>query len=95
MSSVNEPRLAITYCTRCRWLMRSAWLAQEVLSTFSNKLGEVALIPAKESGTFQIHLNEQIIWDRTIDNGFPEAKELKQRIRDIIEPELDLGHSDR
>ncbi|GAK16597.1 selenoprotein W-related protein [Vibrio sp. JCM 19053] len=28
------------------------------------------------------------------DSGFPEAKVLKQRVRDIIDPERDLGHSD-
>ena len=37
------PRIEITYCTQCRWLLRAAWVAQELLSTFSEELGEVAL----------------------------------------------------
>ena len=94
MSTVNTPRLAITYCSRCRWMLRSSWLAQEVLTTFDTKIAEVALIPSQEAGTFHIHLDDIKIWDRKSDDGFPEAKELKQRIRDQIEPELDLGHSD-
>ena len=41
-----------------------------------------------------VKLNNDIIWNRKIDNGFPEAKELKQRVRDKIAPTKNLGHSD-
>jgi selenoprotein W-related protein len=41
----GKPRLAISYCTRCQWLLRAAWMAQELLSTFGTELGEVALLP--------------------------------------------------
>jgi selenoprotein W-related protein len=40
------PRIAITYCTQCHWLLRAAWMAQELLETFGAELGEVALLPA-------------------------------------------------
>ena len=40
-----RPRIAIRYCTQCRWLLRAAWLAQELLSTFGTELGEEALAP--------------------------------------------------
>lgn len=40
-----KPRVTITYCTQCQWLLRAAWLAQELLSTFAAELGEVALQP--------------------------------------------------
>ncbi|CAD6889294.1 unnamed protein product [Tilletia controversa] len=36
-----------------------------------------------------------LLWDRKTQGRFPEPKELKQKIRDIIAPEQDLGHSDR
>src|SRR5215475_1923614 len=39
------PRLEIEYCRQCRWLLRAAWLAQELLTTFEKELGEVALVP--------------------------------------------------
>lgn len=89
-----KPRVEIRYCSLCRWLLRSAWLAQEILSTFTDEVGEVALIPG-EKGQFQILVDGQLIWCRVLDEGFPEAKEIKQRLRDHIAPELDLGHSDR
>jgi selenoprotein W-related protein len=90
-----KPRIVITYCSRCQWLLRSAWLAQELLNTFADDLAEVALRPAATSGTFEIFLNEQSLWERTRDGGFPEAKILKQRVRDLIDPDRPLGHIDR
>lgn len=35
-----KPRVSITYCTQCRWLLRAAWLAQELLTTFEDELGK-------------------------------------------------------
>jgi len=40
-------------------------------------------------------IQEHVIWDRKIDGGFPETKELKRRIRDLVEPGRGLGHVDR
>lgn len=91
---VNRPRVAITYCTQCNWLLRSAWMAQELLSTFRDDLGEVALIPAA-GGAFRIELGGALLWERVRDGGFPDVKALKQRVRDHLDPERDLGHIDR
>ncbi len=93
MMNTEKPRITILYCTQCNWLLRSAWLAQELLTTFAFELGEVALQPGT-GGIFLIHCDEILVWDRKIDGGFPEAKELKQRVRDLIAPEKALGHSD-
>ena len=41
----DRPRVQIEYCTQCRWLLRAAWMAQELLATFESELGEVALVP--------------------------------------------------
>ena len=90
----SKPRITILYCARCNWLLRSAWLAQELLTTFMDDLDEVALKPAEQSGTFEIRLDHQTIWERKSDGGFPEAKVLKQRVRDCIDPDRSLGHSD-
>lgn len=35
------------------------------------------------------------LWDRKTDGGFPETKELKRRVRDVIDPQRDLGHVDK
>lgn len=89
-----RPVLAITYCTQCNWLLRSAWMAQEVLSTFSLEMGEVILRPGT-GGIFEISLDGELIWERKRDGGFPDIKQLKQMVRDRIDPQRDLGHTDR
>jgi len=90
-----KPRLALEYCPRCGWLLRSAWLAQELLTTFSDELGEVALRPAEVAGTFRVFLDGEEIFDRKKAGGFPEIKALKQQVRDLIAPGKSLGHSER
>ena len=89
-----KPRITIVYCTQCNWMLRAAWMAQELLQTFGQDLAEVALIPGT-GGIFEISANGTPIWDRKTDGGFPEAKVLKQKVRDVAWPERDLGHSDR
>lgn len=89
-----KPVLEIEYCTQCRWLLRAAWLAQELLTTFEEELGGVALIPGS-GGIFEVRGAGILLWSRKTEGRFPEAKELKQRVRDQIAPERSLGHSDR
>jgi selenoprotein W-related protein len=89
------PRVEIEYCPKCRWLLRAAWLAQELLTTFEQELGEAALVPSKQSGTFEVRLDGGLVFSRATAGRFPEAKELKQLVRDRIAPGRDLGHSDR
>ncbi|KAM9882119.1 selT/selW/selH selenoprotein domain-containing protein [Verticillium dahliae] len=164
------PRIAIRFCTQCKWMLRAAYVskdttslpnviaaqisesqtalslslsvlphehprraptiytqvlvtnrkptpphqfAQELLSTFSTSLGEVALIPST-GGTFTVTIttaadaapasnststststSTKTLWDRKTDGGFPETKELKRRVRNVIDPSRNLGHVDR
>jgi selenoprotein W-related protein len=88
------PRVEIRYCTQCRWLLRAAWTAQELLTTFEAELGEVALVPAT-GGAFEVRVDGVLVWSRAEQGGFPELRELKQRVRDVVAPGRDLGHSDR
>ncbi len=94
MTDVPSPHIIITYCRQCNWLLRSAWMAQEILTTFSEETGAVTLVPGT-GGIFQITCDGHMIWDRVPDGGFPEAKVLKQRLRDRLWPDRDLGHVDR
>jgi selenoprotein W-related protein len=89
-----KPRVEIEYCTQCRWLLRAAWLAQELLTTFEEEIGEVALIPGT-GGVFEVRAQGAVLWSRKQEGRFPEAKELKQRLRDQIAPDKSLGHGDR
>lgn len=89
-----KPAVTITYCTQCSWLLRSGWMAQELLSTFAEELGGVTLVPGT-GGIFEITLDGDRIWERKANGGFPEIKILKQLVRDRIAPDRDLGHTDR
>lgn len=88
-----RPHVTITYCTRCNWLLRSAWMAQELLSTFGPELGAVTLVPGT-GGVFEITVDGVSVWERKRDGGFPDVKTLKQMVRDRIDPGRDLGHID-
>ena len=90
----QKPRVTIEYCTQCRWLLRAAWFAQELLTTFQDDLGGVMLVPGT-GGVFDVEVEGQKVWSRKREGGFPEIKELKQRVRDLVAPGKDLGHSDR
>ncbi|MDL0432277.1 SelT/SelW/SelH family protein [Marinobacter sp. TBZ242] len=87
-------RIDIHYCTGCRWLLRSAWMAQELLTTFEGELESLSLHPGT-GGIFEIWVNGKRIWSRKEQQGFPEIKVLKQLVRDEIDPERSLGHVDR
>jgi len=90
----QSPRIEIEYCTQCRWLLRAAWMAQELLTTFEREIGEVALRPGT-GGVFEVQVDGITVWSRKAEGGFPDIKELKQRVRDRIAPDKPLGHSDR
>lgn len=93
ISVLRQPRIEIEYCTQCRWLLRAAWMAQELLATFQDEAGELALIPGT-GGVFDVRVNGESVWTRVERHRFPELKELKQLIRDRIAPGRDLGHSE-
>lgn len=90
----RRPRIEILYCNQCRWMLRAAWMAQELLTTFAETIGEVALAPGT-GGIFQVRVDDQLIWCRQQHGGFPDIKQLKQLVRDHVAPDQDLGHSDR
>lgn len=86
-----KPSIIITYCRQCNWMLRAGWMAQELLSTFSEELGSVTLVPGT-GGIFTIEVDGDLIWERKRDGGFPDVKALKGRVRDRIDPDRDLGH---
>lgn len=89
----NAPAVTIHYCSQCNWLLRAGWMAQELLNTFGDDLASVTLMPGT-GGVYQISVDGVMIWDRKIDGGFPDAAQLKQRLRDHSFPDRSLGHSD-
>ena len=93
VAKINSPRIEIHYCTQCRFILRANWLAQELLMTFTDKLGELALVPST-GGVFSVYLDGELIYSKQEQGRFPDSKELKQLIRDRIDPDMSLGHSD-
>jgi selenoprotein W-related protein len=89
----TKPRVQITYCAQCRFILRATWLAQELLMTFDTDLGELALVPAS-GGLFEVRVDNELIWSKKEQGRFPDAKELKQLVRDRVAPDKDLGHSE-
>jgi selenoprotein W-related protein len=92
--SIRKPRIEIEYCSKCGFLLRAGWMAQELLSTFRDDVGEVALVPGS-GGEFEVRVDGDDVFSRRAAGRFPESKELKQLVRDRIAPGMDLGHSDR
>ncbi|RPA86652.1 hypothetical protein BJ508DRAFT_372876 [Ascobolus immersus RN42] len=99
------PSISIHYCPACNWMLRATYAAQELLHTFSNNISSVSLHPSRVAGVYRIevHVPQQadieartaIVWERKADNGFPDIKILKRRVRDIVSPGTGLGHIDR
>mmetsp|Transcript_110878 Transcript_110878/g.353292 ORF Transcript_110878/g.353292 Transcript_110878/m.353292 type:complete len:182 (+) Transcript_110878:98-643(+) len=90
----------IEYCVGCRWMLRAGWTAQELLTTFTESgkppmVSSVTLIPVvKPEGVFRVRVGGAEVWDRKARGGFPEAKQIKQLVRDVVNPQKDLGHSE-
>ena len=90
-----KPTVTIEYCPKCNWLLRAAYMAQELLTTFADDLYGVTLQPSETGGHYSIRINEEIVFDRKEWSRFPEIKEIKQLVRDKVSPEKSLGHSDK
>ncbi|MFT4094941.1 MAG: SelT/SelW/SelH family protein [Niabella sp.] len=90
-----KPTILIEYCPKCSWMLRAAYIAQELLTTFSDDVEMISLKPATVAGVFRIYVNGRPLFDRKEHGGFPEIKALKQLVRDAVNPGKNLGHSDR
>ena len=92
---MNQNQIIIEYCTGCRWLLRSAWFAQELLTTFEEELFEVCLRPkTDQAGHFQIFCNNQLLWCRKRPR-VSRHQGAQKKLRDKISPKRQLGHLDR
>ena len=91
----NSPLVGITYCRLCGWGLRAGWMAQELLTTFAEEIGTLALTPDASGGVFEVRADGEIVWSRKEQGRFPDIRELKQLVRDRIAPGRPLGHSDK
>lgn len=70
-------------------------MAQELLTTFTDDVYGITLVPSEVSGRYTISIDDVVLFDRKKEGRFPEIKELKQLVRDKVNPEKSLGHSDK
>jgi selenoprotein W-related protein len=92
--AMTLPIVEIEYCRQCGWLLRAAWTAQELLTTFDDEIGGVTLKPGM-GGIFTVHVDKVLVWSRKEAGRHADITELKQLVRDRVAPERSLGHSDR
>lgn len=85
------PRVEVTYCTKCRFLLRAAWMAQELLTTFGEDLGEVAIVPGGR-GIFEVSLDGEVIATNRETKEMPDPSLVKRAVRDRIAPDRKIGH---
>src|SRR4051812_25266871 len=90
-----RPVINIEYCPKCGWMLRAAYMAQELLTTFTEELYAVSLQPSERAGSYIISVDGAVLFDRKVEGRWPEIKELKQLVRDKVCPEKNLGHSDK
>lgn len=88
-----KPTVTIEYCPKCNWLLRAAYMAQEILTTFADDVKGVLLQPSEYNGRYSIFIDGEKVFDRKEAGGFIEIKALKQLIRDVVNPTKSLGHS--
>ena len=93
--ALKKSTVTITYCPKCGWMLRSAYMAQELLNTFTDEIYGVTLCPAENGGVFTVEVDDELIFDRKTEERFPEIKELKKLVRDKVSPEKSLGHTDK
>ena len=86
-----SPRIEITYCTQCKFMLRATWLAQELLTTFGQELGEVAIVPGS-GGVFEVTLDGEVIATNRDHQPMPDPAQVKRTVRDRVAPDLKIGH---
>jgi selenoprotein W-related protein len=85
------PRVEITYCRRCKFLLRATWLGTEILTAFPEEIGELAIVPGS-GGIFEVKLDGEVVATNRGGAPIPDAAEVKRALRDRIAPERRIGH---
>ena len=89
---MNTPRIEIEYCTKCKFLLRASWLAQELLTAFEPELAEVALLPGS-GGIFEVRLDGEVVASNRESKQMPDVSEVKRLVRDRVAPDRRIGHA--
>ena len=63
--------------------MRAAWMAEELLHAYSDRIQGLALVPGA-AGRFEVTANGRLIFSKAGEGRFPDLKELKDKLSDVI-----------
>lgn len=74
----------IVYCTRCNFLPRATWVAQELLHTYADFISGLTLVPA-HGGVFEVRVNGEVLASTKTEGGFPEIRTLKERLNSLLD----------
>jgi len=88
---MSKPRVVVEYCARCGFMLRAAWVAQELLKSFEDELAEVALRPGG-GGIFAVRLDEAPLFSNKEQGRFPEMRELREGLAQALGSEKRFGH---
>ena len=73
--------IRITYCGIWNYLPKAQVVASEIRENYSNI--NIELVKGS-GGVFDIQLNEQIIYSKTITKRFPYGNEINEKIKEVI-----------
>lgn len=82
--ATGRPAIVITYCVKCHFLPRAAWVAQELLHTFAEYVASVTLTPGS-GGQFDVAIDGETVWSTKTQGRFPETRELRELVRQRLD----------
>jgi selenoprotein W-related protein len=95
MSAMSDrATVEIEYCVRCGFMLRAAWIAQELLRAFEDELAAVIMRPGI-GGVLIVRMNGETLFSNREDGGLPDIKVLKRRIAHGIGSRKSFGHEER
>ncbi len=89
--SERRGRIAIEYCTACKFSARALWTAQELLNAFEQRVEAIELRPSS-GGVFAVWLDGERVFSNKDAGRFPEPRELKEILAPLLGVDLPERH---
>jgi selenoprotein W-related protein len=70
--------VTIKYCVPCRFEKQAVNLAEELKVQFRERLSEVILEPTQSVGSFEVSLDEELIYSKKRNGRLPHPGEVEQ-----------------
>jgi selenoprotein W-related protein len=75
-----ENKISIEYCKPCSYQEKATKLAQEIQDQFGEHIKEVSISPNKSIGSFEIKINQDLVFSKKETGRFPHPGEIIQLI---------------